>query len=182
DEQGCAVDLAVLGEDLLRLQFGAAEHLAHKAAHVVLRSAGASRCGRRLHLRPAGAGQDLGAADEQARVDAERPADEAERHDGADAQSAAADRKAETAPAATHTALFASILAVAASRQIVQAHGSASLPAAGHTAAAAVAFRLPPRQSTRPRQYSCRAILSQEPRPSLSRFLPGTLIVPRRRL
>src|SRR5262249_49626777 len=160
-QHGRAVDLAVLGEDLLSLQFGAAEPLAHEAAHIVLRSAGAARRGRRLHLRPAGTGQDLSAPDEQARVDAERPADEAERHDRADAQSAAADRKTETAPAATETALFASILDVAAFRQIVPALGFASLPAAGHTAAAAVAFRLPPRQSTRLRQYSCWVILSQ---------------------
>src|SRR5262249_25443728 len=81
NQHGRAVDLAVLGEDLLPLQFGAAEHLAHEAAHIVLRRAGAARRWRRLHLRPTGTGQDLGAADEQARVDAERPADEAERHD-----------------------------------------------------------------------------------------------------
>src|SRR5262249_12048787 len=154
NQHGCAVELAILGEDLLPLQFGAAEHLAHEAAHVVLRRAGPAPRGRRRHRRRAGPGQALGAADEQAWVDAERPADEAKRHDRADAQSAAADRKAETA-AATETALFASILDVAAFRQIVQAHGSASLPAAGHTAAAAVAFRLPPRRSTRLRQYSC---------------------------
>src|SRR5262245_59276117 len=155
NQHWCAIDLSVLGEGLLPLQFSAAGHLAHEAAHVVPRRACAARRRRRLHLRPAGTSQDLGAPDEQARVDAERPADEAERHDRADAQSAASDRKTETAPAATETALFASILDVAAFRQIVQAHGFASLAAAGHTAAAAVAFRLPPRRSTRLRQYSC---------------------------
>jgi hypothetical protein len=156
NEDRRAISFAVLGEDLLPLQLGAAEHLAHEAAHIILGSAScAPRRGRRLHLRLAGTGQDLGAADEQARIDAERPADEAERHDRTDAQSAAADRKAETTSAAAKTALFASILDVAAFRQIVQAHRSASLPAAGHTAAAAVAFRLPPRRSTRGRQYSC---------------------------
>src|SRR5262245_61969305 len=56
NQHGCAVDLAVLGEDLLPLQFGAAEHLAHEAAHIVLRRAGAARRGRRLHLRPTGTG------------------------------------------------------------------------------------------------------------------------------
>src|SRR5262249_33249053 len=74
NQHWCAIDLSVLGEDLLPLQFSAAEHLAHEAAHVVLRRAGAARRRRRLHLRPAGTSQDLGAPDEQARVDAERPA------------------------------------------------------------------------------------------------------------
>src|SRR5262249_38645726 len=155
NEDRRTISFAVLGEDLLPLQFGAAEHLAHEAAHIIVGSAGAPRRGRRLHLRLAGTGQDLGAADEQARIDAERPADEAERHDRADAQSAAPARQAETASAATKAALFASILDVAAFRQIVQAHRFASLPATGHTAAAAVAFRLPPRRSTRLRHYSC---------------------------
>ena len=39
------------------------------------------------------AGEDLGAADQQARIDAERPADQAEDDDRADAEAAAADRK-----------------------------------------------------------------------------------------
>src|SRR5262249_29817125 len=96
NEDRRAISFAILGEDLLPLQLGAAEPLAHEAAHIILGSAGAPRRGRRLHLRLAGTGQDLGAADEQARIDAERPADEAERHDRADAQSAAPDRQAET--------------------------------------------------------------------------------------
>src|SRR5262249_41135064 len=90
NEDRRTISFAVLGEDLLPLQLGAAEHLAHEAAHIVLGSASAPRRGRRLHLRLAGTGQDLGAADEQARIDAERPADEAERHDRADAQLAPA--------------------------------------------------------------------------------------------
>src|SRR5260370_4197826 len=118
NEHGWPIDLAVARKDLLPLQVGAAEHLAHEAAHLVLRSAGASRAGRRLRLRPAGAGQDLGAADEHARIDAERPTDEAERYDRAADQSAAADRNATTA-----VALRASIFDIAAFREIVQAHG-----------------------------------------------------------
>src|SRR5262249_45996469 len=143
NQHRCAVDLAVLGEDLLPLQFGAAEHLAHEAAHIVLRGAGAARRGRRLHLRPTGTGQDLGAAEEHAgRAAGPRP-EGAEPRERPDPKPPAPDRKPEPAPATTETALFASILDVAAFRQIVQAHGFASLPAAGHTAAAAVAFRLP---------------------------------------
>jgi hypothetical protein len=124
-----AIALAVLGEDLLPLQLGAAEHLAHETAYVVLGSASASRRRRRLHLRLALAAQDLGPADEQAWIDAERPADQAERDDRADAQSATADRQAEPSTAAAETAVVASIFDVAAFRQIVQPHGFASLPA-----------------------------------------------------
>src|SRR5215471_8072193 len=144
DQYRRAIHSAVFGEDLLPLQFGAAEHLADEASHVVLRRGGAPRRGRRLHLRLAGPGEDFGAADEQARIDAERPADEAERHDRADAQSATADRNAKPATAAEAAALRASVLDVAAFRQIVQPHGFASLSAARHTAAAAVDLCLQP--------------------------------------
>src|SRR6266508_702675 len=99
-QHGRAIGSALLGEDLLPLQLGAAEHLADEATHLVLRSGGAPRRGRRLHLRLTGTVQDLATA-------------------------------------------LASILDVAAFRQIVQAHGFASLPAARHTAAAAVDLCLP---------------------------------------
>jgi len=65
----------------------------------------------------------LGAPDQQARVDAERIADDADHHDGADAEPAPAhaDRKTTTsAPAAVAT----TILDIVALRQIVVAHPS----------------------------------------------------------
>ena len=40
DEHRRAIDFAVLGEDLLPLQLGAAEHFAHEAPHIVLGAAG----------------------------------------------------------------------------------------------------------------------------------------------
>jgi hypothetical protein len=123
DQNRRAVSLAVSGKDLLPLHLGAAEHLAHEAAHVVLGCAGASRRGRRLHLGLAGAGQDFRAADENARIDPERPPEEAEHHDRPDAQAAAADRDAKAAAPAAKTALAASIFDVAAFRKIVQSHG-----------------------------------------------------------
>jgi hypothetical protein len=56
-----------------------------------------------------GPGQDLGTADEDARIDAERPADEAEHHDRSDAQAAASDRDAKAAAPAAETTFTASI-------------------------------------------------------------------------
>jgi hypothetical protein len=60
--------------------------------------------------------QNFGAADQDAGIDAERPADQAEHDDRPDAQSAAADRKTK-APAATGFA--AAILDVAALFQVI---------------------------------------------------------------
>ena len=72
----------------------------------------------------AGSGQDLGTADQEAWIDAERPADEPQHHDRADAEAAAADGKAE--PASPAARFATPILYVAAFRQIVQAHGFSS--------------------------------------------------------
>src|SRR5262249_24547950 len=124
---------------------------------LILGSAGASRAGRRLHLRTAGVGQDLGAADEQARIDAQCPANETERHDRADAQSAAADRNAEATTAVT---LRASIFHVAAFREIVQAHVCLLAPQPSHgRRSGCLSFTTAP--ITRLREYSSRTNLSQ---------------------
>src|SRR5262249_4913625 len=84
--------LAVLGEAALPPEFGAAEPATAEAAHVVLRCPGAAGAGRRplLHLRLPPV-QHLGAADEQAGIDAERPADEPEHDNRADADAPATD-------------------------------------------------------------------------------------------
>src|SRR5262249_28093281 len=74
--------------------------------------------------------KDFGATDEHARVDAERPADEPEHHDRADAQSAAiADREAAAAreTATGIAALIPAVLDIAALRQVVIAHRKNSL-------------------------------------------------------
>src|SRR5262249_4596102 len=128
DQDRRAIGLAVLGEDLLPLQVGAAQDLAHEAADLVLGRAGArGGLARRLDGGGAAARRNLAAADQQGRVDAERPADEAEHHDRPDSHSAA-DGNAEAAPAAAETAVVAAILDVAGFRQIVQSHGLPSLP------------------------------------------------------
>src|SRR5262249_56119444 len=60
NEHGRPINLAVAGEDLLPLQLGAAEHLAHEAPHLVLRTAAPSPASRRLALRPPRASEDPG--------------------------------------------------------------------------------------------------------------------------
>ncbi len=129
------VGLAGLAENILPLRLGAAEDARHEAADVVARRAGAPRLparrrlARRLLLvaRPA-AGEDFGAADQHPRVDAERPADQAEHHDGADAQAAAADRHPETAAIAAAALFAAAVLDVVALVQIFPAHRFAPSP------------------------------------------------------
>src|ERR1041385_445738 len=68
----------------------------------------------------AAAADHLGSADQEARIDAERIADDAENDDGADAEAATAHREAKSAPAAP--AIAASIFNVVALRQIFKAH------------------------------------------------------------
>ena len=67
-------------------------------------SVGAPVLPRRLPVRllvvRAAAADDFGAADENAGIDAERPADQAEHHHGADAEAAAPDRNTEAAATA----------------------------------------------------------------------------------
>jgi hypothetical protein len=84
-EDGSAIGLAVLGEHVLPLHVGAVQHLVDETAHLILRGASAPRAGRRLHLRLGLPVQHLGAADQHRRVDAKRPAEEAEHHHGTDA-------------------------------------------------------------------------------------------------
>ena len=102
DEDRRPVGLAALGEDRLPLRLGAAEHAGDEAAGVVAGRPGAARLparlGRLLDLRIAAARQNFGAADQDAGIDAERPADQAEHDDGADAEPAAADRETEPPP------------------------------------------------------------------------------------
>ena len=73
--------------DVLRV----AENRGGEAAHLVLRCALAALL-LRLLIAGAAAGHHLGAADQDARIDAEGPADQAEDHDGADAETAGAAR------------------------------------------------------------------------------------------
>jgi hypothetical protein len=105
--------LAVLFENFLPGIFCVAENGSDKIAHLVCRLA------RRLpRLRlvwlldvPA-AVHDLGPADQNARIDAERPADQSENDDGSNPDAAAADRDAHTAAAAASSPRVSSTLSL----------------------------------------------------------------------
>src|SRR5262249_40462075 len=130
------------------------------------------------------AGQDLGAADQQARIDAERPPDEPEHDDGADPQASGADRHAHAAAAA---AFVAPILDVVAAAEILPAH----LPLPYRATAFSPTDR---RKSTRSRKSARRgdnggrppivsiwllahAIASAKFAARLSRFLPWATMI-----
>ena len=146
---------------------------------LVLRRAGLARtldgCS---HAWLVAAGEDLGAADQQARIDAERPADEAEHHDGADRQPAAAHGQPPKPPppAAATAALAATILDIAAFRQIFQAHAFLLAVPARLSSAVYIRSAIPPRDINAGAsiQYSCRGkfLPSGQRAAELSRFLP----------
>jgi hypothetical protein len=68
-----------------------------------------------------GAVHHLGAADQDARVDAERPTDQAEHDDGSDAQAAAPDRNTDAA-AAVAAVFTTAVFDVVAAAEIVPTH------------------------------------------------------------
>ena len=63
----------------------------------------------------------LGAADEDARIDAERPADQAEHDDCSDAEAAAPDRNTDAATAET-AVVTSTVFDVVAAAEIVPTH------------------------------------------------------------
>src|SRR4051794_27705370 len=115
-----AVALAALLEHVLPDDLGRAEDARHELAHLVARRAGLAGGLGLLLLVSAAAADHLSAADQQARVDAERVADDAENDDGADAETTATERETKAAPAAS--AIAAAIFDVVALRQIIKPH------------------------------------------------------------
>src|SRR3954467_12079204 len=118
-------------EDLAPAVVDLAENTRDHAADLVLWRAGLGRprlaiglVGRRL----VATGQDFGAADQDARVDAESIADQAEHDDGADAEPATAHREAKTAATATHSAaaIAATVIDIVAAAEIIVTHGGVS--------------------------------------------------------
>src|SRR5262249_62123119 len=112
DQDRRGVGLPGLAEDVLPLDLGAAEDARDEHPGRVRRRAGPARlllAGPRpvLLIVAAAAVDHFGAADQQHRVDAERPADQAEHHDGAKPEPATTDRHPET------TATAAALLAAA---------------------------------------------------------------------
>src|SRR6185312_5029924 len=119
------VGLAALLEHIAPDVLGVAEHGGDELAGPVARRASFARgllVG--LLIGATATVEHLGAADQNARVDAERVTDDAEHDDRADAQATAADRQAEAAPANTPAA--AVVLDIVAAAEIVPTHSSAS--------------------------------------------------------
>src|SRR4051794_21883206 len=118
-ERRRAVALAALLEHVFPDDLGRAEDARDELAHLVARRAGlAGWLG--LLLLVGAAADHLGAADQEARIDAERVADDAENDDGADAQTTTTERETKATPPAA--AIAAAIFDVVALRQIVKPH------------------------------------------------------------
>src|SRR5262252_148236 len=129
DKHRLAIGLAVALEDVGPLCVDVAEDRGDESADIVARLAGAPRLPARHRLLDVrAAGQNFGAADQNARIDAERPADQAQHHDGADPETAATDREAETATAEAAARFTAAILDIVALLGFVQTHCCAPSP------------------------------------------------------
>jgi len=138
-EGGRLVGLAVLCEDLLPLRLRAPEHGRHELSHLVRGRFGLSavtRGRRRLLLRTASARQDLGAADQHARVDTQPIADKAEHDDGADPEAASTSGDAK----ACTPVLAPPILNVVAARQFIETHFPPSYARTSAARSCATAF------------------------------------------
>src|SRR5712691_5029593 len=110
---------ALLLQQVPPYRLGAAEHGRHELAGAVAWRAGLGRGAIGRVIGMAAAAENLGAADQEPRVDAERPAENPEHDQRADAHPAGADRKAAPAGVAL---LAAAILDVVAARQLIPAH------------------------------------------------------------
>ena len=108
-----------------------AEDAGDHAAHLVGRRAGLGGRGPAIGLiarrLAAAAGENFRAADQDARIDAEGVAEKAEHDDGADAEPAAAHRKAEAAATAhSAAAVVATVIDVVAAAEVIVTHGGFS--------------------------------------------------------
>ena len=121
-------------EDLVPAIVDLAENAGDHAAHLVGRRAGLGGRGLAIGLigrRLAAAGENFGAADQDARIDAEGIAEQAEHDDGADAEPAAAHRNAEAAATHSAAAVVATVIDIVAAAEIIVTHGGFSLIPAG---------------------------------------------------
>src|SRR5499426_1449434 len=118
DQRRRAIGHAAAAQYLGPAVFGVAQHRGHELPHLIVGRTGLAWLRRRRLGGVAAARQDLGAADEQARVDPQRPADEPEDHNRTDAKAAATDRHAEPATSLVTPAVFD----VVAAAEIIPAH------------------------------------------------------------
>src|SRR5262249_18863154 len=132
DEHGLTIGLAVPLEDVGPFRVNVAEDGRDEFSDVIAWLAGAPRLpARRLHWLLnvcAAAGKDLGAADQEAWIDAQRPADQAQHHDGADPEPAPPQTQTEAANAKRAPRFAAAILNIFALFGVVQTHCSAPSP------------------------------------------------------
>src|SRR6266571_1852717 len=127
-QRGRPVAPALLLQQIPPYRLGAPEHGRHELAGAVAWRAGLGRGAMGRVIGMAAAAENLGAADQEPRVDAERPAENPEHDQRADAHPARADREAKAAPAVT-ALLAAAILDVVAARQLIPAHSRLLSPA-----------------------------------------------------
>src|SRR5438309_1313870 len=125
---GAGIGLAAGLENFAPAIVDLAEHAGDHAAHLVGRGATLGGRGRLaiglVGRRLTAASEDLGAADQDARIDAEGVADQAEHDDGADPEPAAAHRKTEPAASTSAAAIIAAtVFDVVAAAEIIVSHG-----------------------------------------------------------
>jgi hypothetical protein len=111
--------LTALPEDFLPGVFRAAEHGSDEFASFIARRATRWRRSRRLFVLRTATAEDLRATNQQAWIDPERPTDETQYNNGADADSAATDGKAT---AAAKAPAIASVFDVVAAAKVIPAH------------------------------------------------------------
>src|SRR5262249_53578804 len=122
-------------ENLVPLHFGAAEHGRDELFHLMGWKSGLGRAGGGLRLprRTAELGEDLGAANQVHRIDAQRPPDEHQDNDGAQTDTAGASH------GKAGWSLAALILDSVAARQLIKTHdGTPLLRSAARRAGKAV--------------------------------------------
>ncbi len=113
-------------EDLAPAVVDFTQNAGDHAPHLVGGRAGLALSGGTILLvarRLAAAGENFRPADQDARVDAEGVAEQAEHDDGADAEAAAAHRDTEAAATHAAAAVVATVLDVVAAPEIIVTHG-----------------------------------------------------------
>src|SRR5580698_5966516 len=124
---GLAGSLENLGPAIVDLAENTGDHVAHIVGGRPFFDSPGSTVGLVGRSLPAAAaGEDLGAADQDARVDAKGVSDQAEHDNGADAEPAAPDRKPDPATAHPATTVVATVIDVVAAAKIIVTHGPIS--------------------------------------------------------
>src|SRR4029077_11183286 len=122
------IGYSLLRQNLGPLHVGSAKNLGDELSGLIRRRAGGALLLRThrlfILLRWMTAAEDFGSADQNAWINNERPAENSEHQEGADAKSTAVNGQIESARAAVVRAavVTATILDIVALRQVIQAH------------------------------------------------------------